>query len=131
MLLQRKHPDGGVQEGDTMDIPEWKEKVLECVHAHNGATFVDIMQDLGAATQGEIPFIHPRCKNVVFWTCLDDSLVMALRHLLRENTIVFRKTSPLVYAMDGYTLYMPVADEEKDYSFPHWLPVSLYPAGAP
>ena len=112
---------------DTMEIEEWKELVLQCVRSHVGATFANLMQDIGEDAEGEYDLFVPGCANLVMWGGLDKGLCDAIAELHREKRIRFEPDSAYLYAMDGRILPLPVAYVPKDYPDPHWCPVLIYP----
>jgi len=110
----------------TLNCKEWKERVLRCVNSHCGATFANILQEMGANTSGDAELTHPVHRNLVLWNGLDAGLAAAIKELLDERRIVYERTLSIVYIMDGRILPLPEAGEEKEYPVPHWLPVALY-----
>ena len=109
-----------------MDKKEWKEKVLQCVSSHWGATFANLMQEMGVDTSGDVELTHPVYKTLILWNGLDAGLAAAITELLEDKEIVFERTLSLVYVMDGCVMSLPEAREEREYPVPHWFPVALY-----
>lgn len=106
-----------------MNKKEWKTKVLKCVNSHCGASFVNLIEEIGSNAKGEYEIVVPQSRNLILWTGLSKELIDTLSALKDKKVIRFRPVSSMVYVMDGQTLSYPVAYEAKDYPVPHWCPV--------
>jgi hypothetical protein len=64
-------------------------------------------------------------RNVVLWQGVSYQLADAVRDAIKMGLVELSPTSPLVYAIDGKLLRLPIAKGARNYKSPRWLPVVL------
>jgi len=84
-------------------------------------SFANLKSDLGDEMEGDFAVeVRP---NLFYWINASESFVKALGELIADQTLKVKAVSPLIYAIDGLTLQLPIAKRLRKYQKPHWLPV--------
>jgi hypothetical protein len=64
-------------------------------------------------------------RNIVLWQGVSYQLADAVRDAIKMGLVELSPTNPLVYAIDGKLLRLPIAKSTRNYKSPRWLPVVL------
>ena len=109
----------------TSRVPEVLAKAIERrVEGLGTMSLVELTEWLGESYRGDGRITDPHDRNIVLWTNVCQEIVDAMNILIKDGRIELRATSPLIYAMDGEVLRLPVAKRPPaaGYVHPHWQP---------
>jgi hypothetical protein len=112
-----------------------KQQILDYVSRNDWVSFAELQNRIDGfkAAPGD-PAMELGLEafaNIVLWQGLSQAAVKALKELLAEGKLHWRTGSPLSYYCDGAALQLPVVEQAKSYSEPHWLPVFYRPGPMP
>ena len=95
-----------------------------------GVSFVELEREFPGEFEGhEHAMYLTDCDNVVLWEPVSLAMTGVLNSARENGRIVMKATQPIVYAIDGKMLRLPIASKARHYKTPRWLPVSFSPAG--
>ena len=104
-----------------MTVEEMSERIVEFVAHRSGASFPEIIGELGPEAEGDLQWsIAP---NTILWVGLSEKFVKAFQ--LAKPIVRPHPADPLVYLMDGAALQLPIAKRirKEGYKREHWFPV--------
>lgn len=105
-----------------------QKKIMAYIDQHDETSFVElenIFDDCSFDWCGNQRIASSECNNLWFWTGWNKPAVRLVVELLHSHMIEMRQVSPNVYYIDGITLKVPVANRQRFYKTPHWLPVAF------
>jgi len=104
------------------------ERIQEYVAKTDYVTFAELANRFGDEFRGGEHCLS-KGNNTVLWIGMTEEAAKAVTALLEGGAIAVQPTSPLTYLIDGSCPGLPVAKQARRYKTPHWLPVTLRPAG--
>ena len=109
---------------DPADVRRWEARLLTALEACGNLSLAAVAAWDGAQGEQRLLLGEDPGSNTVLWEGLNESLADALIGLVKTGRMNCRPTSPLVYAVDGAVLKLPIARRPGyRYRRPHWLPV--------
>jgi hypothetical protein len=81
------------------------ERILEIIRQRGGATFVELIDELGSEARGDGVLPLPKAPNIILWAGVSDKFTAALN--LVKDRLVPEPCNQLVYLFDGDVLDLP------------------------
>ena len=104
-------------------LMDMKNAIADMVEGLGGnVSFVDLSKIPGFV--GEHDYSAPQF-NVVFWQGLSKLALDAINQLIMEDVIIAEPARVLMYAVDGVTLTLPIAEDFIEHSELRWLPLMI------
>jgi len=104
------------------------EKILALVTERGNVSFAELNREIEGFTGGQVSLMAegPKHSNIVMWANMTEEGAAAIEALRAAGAIVAKSAStPLVYAIDGVMLALPIAKARRHYKRPHWAPTVL------
>lgn len=112
-----------------MTVEEMTEAIANAVRkSQPGMSFVELISAIPEMSGGE--YAVGLGPTILYWTGMSDTARKAFGAAFRQHLIHVRPCTPLIYAIDGGMLSLPLAKNSHIKKPPkklHWLPVTLYP----
>lgn len=101
-----------------------KDKIKAFVWRMNHASFAELTRVIPNTAGQRMMLVNN--DSVMIWQGVSVEFAGAIEELLRENEIVLKPCSVMVYVADGGPLPdFPVANKVDKYVDRHWLPVTI------
>ncbi|NFA41314.1 pathogenicity island protein [Clostridium botulinum] len=117
---------------DGLRIEELKNLIVKMVREKRNVSFVDIekiFESKDIDYLGDYAIATSKNEHIFVWGGWRADFVDLISQVCKENLIEMEPCSPLVYAVDGKMLSMPLVKEAFFYKTDHWLPVVLINPG--
>lgn len=96
-----------------------------------GVSFVELEREFPEEFEGQEHALDlADCDNIVLWQPVSLAMTAALNSATENGRILMKATQPIVYAIDGKMLRLPLASKARHYKKPRWLRVTFSPAEA-
>lgn len=93
-----------------------------------GVSFVELEREFPEEFDGQEHAMYlTGYDNILLWQPVSQAMAGALNSASNNGRIVMKATQPIVYAIDGKMLRLPLASKARHYKTPRWLPVSFSP----
>ena len=93
-----------------------------------GVSFVELDREFPEGFDGQEHAMYlTGFDNILLWQPVSQAMAEALNSASNNGRIVMKATQPIVYAIDGKMLRLPLASKARHYKTPRWLPVSFSP----
>jgi len=86
-----------------------------------GVSLVELKKAVGTDVKGNLAL--ERRRNLILTVGITEQFARVLRKI--EKKLIMKPSSALVYMTDGELYRLPLARRDKEYSTPHWLPVTF------
>lgn len=106
-----------------MNVQEMAAKILKIVEGYQPTTFAELHRHIGAEMEGEYVVRTPGHPNLILWTNVNETFIGAMNAI--KDKLFPTPVSEMLYMMDGEVLELPIARGSKEYTTPHWVPISL------
>ena len=94
-----------------------------------GVSFVELEREFPEEFDGQEHAMYlTGYDNILLWQPVSQAMAEALNSASNNGRIVMKATQPIVYAIDGKMLRIPLARKARQYRTPRWLPVTFSPA---
>jgi len=101
-----------------------EERLIEfCQRDH--VSFVELKENFPELFGGEIAICLPNYPNLIVWQGFTKEGADLILRLVNEKKLFLLPSSPLIYAIDGALIKMPLARGIRNYKNPHWIPMVL------
>lgn len=116
--------------GSCMTDPTLEDHVVAFIKERGGGvSFVELEREFPGEFEGHEHALNlTDCDNVVLWQPVSPAMAGAINSASTNGRIVMKATQPIVYAIDGKMLTLPLASKARHYKAPRWLPVTFSPA---
>lgn len=101
-----------------------REDIIDfCQRDH--VSFVELKKNFPEMFDGEHAICFPDYSNLIVWQGLSQDGAELILSLVNERKLFLLPSNPLVYAIDGALVNMPMAKRILNYKNPHWIPMVL------
>jgi hypothetical protein len=106
-----------------MDNSQIKEKIFEYVSQRKHVSFIELMNYFpDESGSGDFCLKY---ETIIVWVGMSENIIQAVQDLVKEHKIYLHPATSLTYLADGGGLKLPLVKEDRKYSKPHWLPMTL------
>lgn len=103
-----------------------KQQILDRVAQWDAVTFAELEDLVGFKAKGLGYELIGEQNNIVIWSGATFAGIKAVTELVKDELVWLCPIAPLVYAIDGGFLALPIAQPDHSHKVKQWLPCALY-----
>lgn len=104
-----------------------KKYIYDYICVNDATSFVEIerlFEKYDFKYKGDYSQTGSKTPHVIFWIGWNKSAIEVIQELLAEEKIYMEACEPIIYAIDGVTIDLPIP-KKANFTKPHWIPVAF------